>query len=226
MTPSKGFPGESSCCVMSGSCDEPCATRDVEPRATRDVEGGSSDSSRPPPIQRLLKSICDVREARTRWYLLALAALVNMLLPFANTLYMPALAAIRADLHTTTTLTAASIAVYMFAIGIGSLLWGPFADKFGRRACFYASTVMFLGFTVGCIFSKDIVQLIVLRAFQGLAGSAFGVSAQALVADVFPPDQRGRAMGFAAIPILVGPVSGSCQGIPSTHAPLLHGPGG
>jgi DHA2 family multidrug resistance protein len=55
-------------------------------------------------------------------------------------------------------------------------------------------------------------MLIVFRSFQGLAVAGFGVSAQAIVADVFPPDQRGRAMGLAMIPTLVGPVVGPLLG--------------
>jgi MFS family permease len=55
-------------------------------------------------------------------------------------------------------------------------------------------------------------MLIVFRAFQGLAVAAFGVSSTAMVADVFPPDQRGRAMGLAILPTLVGPMIGPLIG--------------
>ncbi|KAI8462244.1 MAG: major facilitator superfamily domain-containing protein [Monoraphidium minutum] len=54
--------------------------------------------------------------------------------------------------------------------------------------------------------------LIAFRALQGAAISAFGVSAVAIVADVFPPESRGRAMGLATIPVLVGPVIGPMLG--------------
>jgi hypothetical protein len=43
-----------------------------------------------------------------------------------------------------------------FAIGAGCLLWGPVSDRWGRRWCLYVSSVLFLAFTVGCIFSHDI----------------------------------------------------------------------
>ena len=42
-------------------------------------------------------------------------------------------------------------------------------------------------------------MLIVFRALQGLAVAAFGVSAQAVVADVFPPHQRGKAIGIVML---------------------------
>ncbi|KAI8462481.1 MAG: major facilitator superfamily domain-containing protein, partial [Monoraphidium minutum] len=165
----------------------------------------------PPDLQRT-GSIYNVRAARARWGLLGLASLVSMLQPFANTMYMPSLATIRDDLNTTQTLAAASISVYMFALGLGSLLWGPVADRWGRRLTLYCSCVLFLGFTAACAFSRGIAQLIAFRALQGAAISAFGVSAVAIVADVFPPESRGRAMGLATIPVLVGPVIGPMLG--------------
>lgn len=164
------------------------------------------------PSALRVTSIYDVRSAKQKWFLLALASAVSMLLPFANTMYMPSLAAVRADLHTTETMTAASISVYMFAIGAGSLGWGTVADRFGRRWTLYVSSVLFLGFTTGCVFSRTIVMLIVFRALQGLAVAAFGVSAQAVVADVFPPHQRGKAIGIVMLPTLVGPVVGPLVG--------------
>jgi hypothetical protein len=45
-----------------------------------------------------------------------------------------------------------------FAVGLGSLMWGPISDRWGRRYCLYASTIVYLGFATGCVFSKNISE--------------------------------------------------------------------
>jgi MFS family permease len=45
-----------------------------------------------------------------------------------------------------------------FAIGLGSLIWGPISDRWGRRYCLYTSAFVYLGFATGCIFSRNISE--------------------------------------------------------------------
>jgi MFS family permease len=92
---------------------------------------------------------------------------------FTDTIYLPALSAIREDLNTTDSMTTASVGIYMLFIGLGSLVWGPAADRFGRRATYLASAALFLATTIACIFSPNIVFLLVFRALQGLAVAAY-----------------------------------------------------
>lgn len=51
-----------------------------------------------------------------------------MCVPF-HAVYLPALGPIQHELHTTQTLVSASVAVYMFTVGLSSLFWGPASDK-------------------------------------------------------------------------------------------------
>jgi MFS family permease len=39
-----------------------------------------------------------------------------------------------------------------------------------------------------------------------MAVASYGVGAQAIMADTFPPQERGKAMGLLSIPLLVGPM--------------------
>jgi MFS family permease len=41
---------------------------------------------------------------------------------------------------------------------------------------------------------------------QGMSVASYGVGAQAIMADTFPPHERGKAMGLLSIPLLVGPM--------------------
>jgi hypothetical protein len=61
------------------------------------------------------------------------------------------------------------VAAFIFAGGISSLAWGPFCDLMGRKPTYLASTTLYAGATLGCIFAKNIGMLLVFRALQGVA---------------------------------------------------------
>ncbi|KAI8462625.1 MAG: major facilitator superfamily domain-containing protein [Monoraphidium minutum] len=132
--------------------------------------------------------------------------------PPPDTIYLPALVSIERDLNTTATMTAASVSLYLVMVGLAALLWGPVADRFGRRLTLFVSSLLFLGTTLVCVFAPTIEVLVAFRALQGAAISAYSVGTSAVMADVFPPEQRGRSMGLLSIPILVGPVIGPLMG--------------
>jgi hypothetical protein len=50
-------------------------------------------------------------------------------MPATDTIYLPALHRVTEDLQTTETLTAASVAIYMMAIAVASLVWGPLSGE-------------------------------------------------------------------------------------------------
>ena len=54
---------------------------------------------------------------------------------------------------------------------------------------------------MGCIFADSIITLIVLRSLEGLIVGCTFVTAQAIIADVFPPAERGQAMGTFLVKI-------------------------
>lgn len=47
-------------------------------------------------------------------------------------------------------------------------------------------------------------MLIAIRAVQGFVVTACSTTSNAILADIFAPAERGRAMGIAAVPFLVG----------------------
>ena len=57
-----------------------------------------------------------------------------------------------------------------------------------------------------CVFVTTLDQLLVLRTLQGLLVTGTLVPAQAVIADVFAPAERGAAMGIFFSPLLLGPI--------------------
>lgn len=78
--------------------------------------------------------------------------------------------AIKEDLNTSEALVAASVAIYMFMVGIGALFCGPISDRFGRKQVYLAFSIAFLATSIVCIFAPNISVLVAFRALQGFSG--------------------------------------------------------
>ena len=67
-----------------------------------------------------------------RQLILASGAIVALLTPFCDTVYLPALQQVTDELNTTTQLTSITVSAYLGAVGIGQVVWGPLSDYYGR----------------------------------------------------------------------------------------------
>ncbi len=89
-----------------------------------------------------------------------------------------------------------AVSAYAFSAGISGLLTAGFADRFDRKKLLLFFYVGFIAGTLFCGLSTNYQLLIAARIFTGLFGGVIGSISLAIVADLFPLQQRGRAMGF------------------------------
>jgi DHA1 family solute carrier family 18 vesicular amine transporter 1/2 len=83
---------------------------------------------------------------------------------------------------------------YAAALLLATLPLGTWADRSGRRGPFLGATAGFGAATVLFAFAGSFPMLVLARVFQGVAAAATWVAGLALVADIFPAEQRGKAM--------------------------------
>lgn len=104
--------------------------------------------------------------------------------------------------------------VNAFALFSAALLVtaGKLSDRFGRRRVFVAGLLAFAGTSAVCGLSSSALMLDVARAAQGAAVAVVTASGLAVLASVYPPRERGRALGIysaiAALSFVVGPLAG------------------
>jgi predicted MFS family arabinose efflux permease len=89
-----------------------------------------------------------------------------------------------------------AVSAYAFSAGISGLLTAGFADRFDRKKLLLFFYVGFIAGTLLCGISHTYWMLIIARIVTGLFGGVIGSISLAIVADLFPLEQRGRVMGF------------------------------
>jgi DHA2 family multidrug resistance protein len=101
---------------------------------------------------------------------------------------------------------------YLVSSAIFMPLTGHFADVLGRKQFLLISIAGFVAASAVCGISQSLAQIVFFRLLQGIFGAALVPLSQAIMADAYPPHERGRAMAIWGLGVMVGPVAGPTLG--------------
>jgi EmrB/QacA subfamily drug resistance transporter len=128
--------------------------------------------------------------------ILFVVSAVQFLTPFMLSAVGVALPAIGREFSASAVQLGLVETVYIFAFSLFLLPVGRLGDIYGRRRIFTIGILVFTAGTVLLSLAFTIESFIVFRFFQGCGGAMISGNSVAILASVFPPAKRGRAMGI------------------------------
>ncbi|WP_101790135.1 DHA2 family efflux MFS transporter permease subunit [Nonomuraea indica] len=127
---------------------------------------------------------------------LGLASLASFMMALDSLVVTTALSTIRQDLSASVEALEWVVTAYNLTLAVLLPTGAAWGDRYGRRRVFAAGLAVFTVASVACALSTGIGALIVSRALQGVGAAMVLPLSLTLVSALFPPQQRGRAMGL------------------------------
>jgi drug resistance transporter, Bcr/CflA subfamily len=148
---------------------------------------------------------------QTRWFVLLLGALTAMD-PLSIDMYLPAFSDIQKSFETSFSLVEMSVSAFFVGMAFGQLIYGPLADRFGRKKPLMAGMMLYLIATIGCAYAPNIETFIFARVLQALGGCAGMVITRAIVRDVFDKKRVAEFLSSMALVMGLAPILAPSMG--------------
>ncbi|CAK7201804.1 hypothetical protein SEUCBS139899_004519 [Sporothrix eucalyptigena] len=149
-----------------------------------------------------------------KWRIIGTLSVLSLLTPLASSMMAPAVPEIleQFDVHNDQYGTFC-VSVFVLGFAFGPLIIAPLSELYGRTIIYHVCNSLFVIFTIGCALSTSIGMLVGFRFMAGFAGVAVITIGGGTIADMVPPEQRGKSMAAWSVGPLIGPVIGPvCAG--------------
>ncbi|MDQ4044373.1 MAG: MFS transporter, partial [Chloroflexota bacterium] len=161
----------------------------------------------------LTSQVDDARGPAPHKWLTLLAACVALFMAILDNLVLNvAIPTINRDLAPTTAQLQWIISAYTLVFASLQITAGGLGDRYGRKRFFLIGVAFFSMSSGAAILVESTASLIAIRALMGLGGALIMPLSLSLIADAFPAEERGKALGlWSAISVsglAVGPIVG------------------
>ncbi|OKL58257.1 hypothetical protein UA08_06460 [Talaromyces atroroseus] len=138
---------------------------------------------------------------------------MTFVITFSSTALLPAMPEISSEFSISNESVAVTNSGVLLAMGFSSFLWIPIGLLIGRQRAYNLAIFFLCACSCGTAVATNMAIFTAMRVLGGFTGTYFMVAGQTILADIFEPVVRGRAVGF----FMVGSVSGAA------FAPCLGG---
>jgi MFS family permease len=146
-----------------------------------------------------------------RWWTLVVLCLSLVIVVVGNTVLNVALPTLIRELHASNSALQWVVDAYGLVFAGLLLTAGAIGDRFGRKRALTAGLLIFGGASTAAAFAGTSGQLIALRAVMGIGAALIMPSTLSILTNVFPPQERAKAIaiwaGLAGAGAAVGPVA-------------------
>ena len=141
-----------------------------------------------------------------------LLAMMTSLGPLSTDLYLPALPLIGSDFGAGPAAVQWTLSGFLFGFAPAMLVFGPLADRFGRRPVMLGGGLLFLLAIALCALAPSLPMLVLARVLQAIGACSGPVLVRAIVRDTIPPPRIAAVMatisGIMSLAPAIGPVLG------------------
>jgi len=114
------------------------------------------------------------------------------------------------------------VSAYLVAVASSLILFGALGDRTGRRRLYLAGLLVFTTGSLLCAGAWSLEALVAFRVVQGLGGAMMFSLGPAILTEAFPPEERGKALGWIASAVAGGQTAGPVVG--GQHTPFSSWP--
>ncbi|WP_273789639.1 multidrug effflux MFS transporter [Bartonella sp. ML70XJBT] len=107
-------------------------------------------------------------------------------------IFLPALGEMRQYYQVTESQIQSAVAIFLFALALGQLIYGPLSDNFGRKKTLLFGLFLWLFTTISVIYTVNIHAFLILRFLQGLGACAGIVLSRAIINDLLDKKAAGK----------------------------------
>ena len=147
-----------------------------------------------------------------RWKTLAVLSLSLLIIGLDNTILNVALPSLQEHFHTSSSTLQWIVDSYLLVFAGLLLTMGTLGDRFGRKWALQAGLALFGGASLAVLFVDSADGLIVVRGVMGIGGALIMPATLSVLTNVFPREERGKAIGIwagmASMGIGLGPLMG------------------
>ena len=129
-----------------------------------------------------------------------------------STILNTSLPAIAKDLNESPLNMQNAIISYVLTLALLMPVSGFLADKFGTKKVFIVALALFAIGSLFCSLSQNLTQLVLSRVLQGVGGSLMTPVGRLTLIKTYPKNELVKAMNYAIVPALIGPVLGPLVG--------------
>lgn len=127
--------------------------------------------------------------------------------PLTIDMYLPAFHDIQTAFSTTIDKVELSVSTFFIGMAFGQLVYGPLADRFGRKRPLIGGMLVYLMATLGCAYAPSIETFIAFRLLQALGGCAGMVISRAIIRDLFETRQVAVFLSNMALVMGIAPIT-------------------
>jgi EmrB/QacA subfamily drug resistance transporter len=147
-----------------------------------------------------------------RWKTLGVLSLSLVIIGLDNTILNVALPTLQEEFSATGSTLQWMVDAYLLVFAGLLLVFGTLGDRFGRKLALQSGIAIFGIASLGALVADTSGEVIAIRSLMGVGAALIMPATLSIIANVFPPEERGKAIGIwaalAAVGIGLGPLAG------------------